>query len=72
MTHCRFPFACSTTACEKCAAPVYEIPPETEFLRTRFAMLCAIGGLCSIIALAAFTLPNNFDSVVAAHAEDIR
>lgn len=21
MTHCRFPFACSTTACEKCAAP---------------------------------------------------
>lgn len=71
MHNCRYPFMCSTTACEKCAAPVYEIPPETEFLRTRFAMLCFAGALLSVLAIFTLAFPNAFERVTSAHQEEI-
>lgn len=71
MHNCRYPFMCSTTACEKCAAPVYEIPPETEFLRTRFAMICVTFAALVVLAVVAFTVPNAFERVSSAHQEEI-
>jgi hypothetical protein len=69
---CRFPFMCDTATCDRCAVPVIVIPPEIEPLKTKLAMLCFVGAMFSIIAVAAFTLPHNFNSVVTAHAEDAR
>lgn len=70
MHNCRFPFL-DCDGCDRCAAPVIVIPPETEFLRTRFAMLC--GAFVAFVALAvvAFTLPEVIERVNSAHAEDI-
>lgn len=70
MHNCRFPFT-DCPGCDRCAVPTITIPPETEFLQTRFVMICAIWLVCAVVALAAFAIPGAVERVNDAHQEQI-
>lgn len=71
MHSCRRPFQDCASLCDRCATPVYTIPPETEFLTTRFAMLCFAGAMFAVIALIAF-MPGGFSRAEAQFQSDLR
>lgn len=67
---CRFPFL-DCPGCDRCAVPVYTLPPEVTALRTKLAMLCVLFVAFVALAVVAFTIPDIFERVNTAHAEDI-
>lgn len=68
---CRFPFL-DCTGCDRCAVPVYTVPPTVPPLKTKMAMLCVTFVALVALAVVAFTVPNAFERVISAHMEDLK
>jgi hypothetical protein len=70
MTHpCRFPFT-DCPGCDRCAVPVYTLPPEIPALRTKLAAICFAGALLSVLAIFTLAFPEAFERVVSVHIEE--
>lgn len=70
---CRYPFMCDTDECDRCATPVYTLPPPLEPLRTKFLMICVMGAAIGIFVLIGLSgVVERYSDVNRQHQEDVR
>lgn len=73
MARCERPFQDCASLCDRCATPVYTLPPPLEPLRTKFLMICVMGAAIGIFVLIGLSgVVERYSDVNRQHQEDVQ